>query len=169
MRKYAPLPDASLGQLLSLLGRGVPQWRHERAATLKRVRARSGRARVDGVDWVWPADENPASRRWRPDAGVRLLTPFDPLVWDRRRFELFWNWAYRFEAYTPAPRRRLGYYALPLLWHDRVIGWGNVGVAGGALACEFGYVSGRAPRERAFHDALEVELARMKAFLGRDG
>ena len=34
--------------------------------------------------------------------GVRLLAPFDPVVWDRRRFEMLWDWAYRFEAYTPA-------------------------------------------------------------------
>ena len=59
---------------------------------------------------------------------VRLLTPFDPVVWDRARFELLWGWVYRFEAYTPAPKRKLGYYALPLLWRDRVIGWGNLSV-----------------------------------------
>jgi hypothetical protein len=47
-------------------------------------------------------------------------------VWDRRRFEHLWGWAYRFEAYTPAPKRVRGYYALPLLWRDRVIGWGNL-------------------------------------------
>ena len=61
---------------------------------------------------------------------MRLLAPFDPVVWDRRRFELFWGWAYRFEAYTPAPKRKLGYYALPLLWRDRVIGWGNLSLRG---------------------------------------
>jgi uncharacterized protein YcaQ len=166
LRKYAPLPDASLGQLLSYLGRGVPQWRHARAVTLARVRERNCRARVEGVDWIWPAGENPASRRWRPDTAVRLLTPFDPVVWDRRRFELFWGWAYRFEAYTPAHKRTLGYYALPLLWHERVIGWANAGVVDGALACEFGYVAGRAPREAAFGDALEAELTRLRVFLG---
>ncbi len=63
-----------------------------------------------------------------PEA-VRLLAPFDPVVWDRRRFEAFWGWAYRFEAYTPAPRRVRGYYALPLLWRDQVIGWGNLALA----------------------------------------
>ena len=50
---------------------------------------------------------------------MRLLAPFDPVVWDRRRFEMFWGWAYRFEAYTPAAKRQLGYYALPLLWRDQ--------------------------------------------------
>jgi uncharacterized protein YcaQ len=95
---------------------------------------------------------------------VRLLTPFDPIVWDRRRFEMFWGWAYRFEAYTPAPKRKLGYYALPLLWQGEVIGWGNVAWAGGSLRATFGYV-GRAPRDGAFRTALESELERLRVFL----
>ena len=65
-------------------------------------------AAVDGADWIWPAGEHPASRRHAVDDSVRLLAPFDPIVWDRRRFETFWGWAYRFEAYTPAARRVLG-------------------------------------------------------------
>ena len=64
---------------------------------------------------------------------MRLLAPFDPVVWDRRRFELLWGWRYKFEAYMPAPKRQLGYYALPLLWHDRVIGWANVSAREGRL------------------------------------
>ncbi|MGO3127014.1 MAG: DNA glycosylase AlkZ-like family protein [Luteimonas sp.] len=166
VHKYAPLPAASLRQLMSYLGRGVPQWDAARAATFARARSGLGGARVDGVDWVWPADESPQSRRWRPDADVRLLTPFDPVVWDRRRFELFWGWRYRFEAYTPAPKRQLGYYALPLLWRDRVIGWGNVSVVVGALNASFGYVDGKAPRDEAFRDGLDAELERMRVFLG---
>lgn len=165
--KYAPLPAASLGQLLShLLRGGAPQWAAGRAAALARLRQRLVRARVDGVDWYWPATENPAAARWRTDEGVRLLTPFDPVVWDRRRFELFWGWAYRFEAYTPAPRRQLGYYALPLLWHEQVIGWGNLSVAGGTLQAQFGYVAGKPPRAAAFRAGLEDELGRMRTFLG---
>jgi len=104
--------------------------------------------------------------RWRPDESVRLLTPFDPIVWDRRRFEIFWGWAYRFEAYTPAPKRKLGYYALPLLWHERVIGWGNLTTTERGLRCSFGYIGGRAPRDAAFRTGLEAELARMRTFLG---
>ena len=97
---------------------------------------------------------------------MRFLAPFDPVVQDRARFELLWGWAYRFEAYTPAPKRKLGYYALPLLWRDRVIGWGNLSVEGGTLRHELGYVAGRAPRDRAFKRALEAELDRVRAFLG---
>ena len=166
VNKYAPLQAGGLGRLLSLLCVGVPQWRERRAATLARARRRLAHARVDSGDWYWPATENPASRRWRPDEAVRLLTPFDPIVHDRHRFEIFWGWSYRFEAYTPASKRKLGYYALPLLWRDEVIGWGNLSVENGSLRSSFGYSGGVEPRDPAFRDGLSVELERMRVFLG---
>jgi uncharacterized protein YcaQ len=164
IRKYAPLPAPCLGFLLSRLRYGVPQWAADRAATVARAKQRLKSARLDGIEWYWPAEDSPQSARWRIDDAVRLLTPFDPIVWDRRRFEMFWGWAYRFEAYTPAPKRKLGYYALPLLWHGRVIGWGNVAVAHGGLRATFGYI-GRAPRDLKFRAGLESELERLRAFL----
>ncbi len=164
--KYAPLPAASLGRLMSHLCGGAPQWRGERAAALARAKARLANERIDGVDWYWPADERIPRRRGEGDGSVRLLAPFDPIVWDRRRFELFWGWAYRFEAYTPAPQRKLGYYALPLLWRDQVIGWGNVSAVGQGLKTEFGYVAGAAPRDVAFRSALADEVDRLHGFLG---
>ena len=169
VHKYAPLPAASLGQLLSLLCGGVPQWATLRPAALARARRRLAHTKLDGTDWYWPAGDKPHSARWQVSHDVRLLTPFDPVVWDRRRFEIFWGWAYRFEAYTPAPKRKLGYYALPLLWHERVIGWGNVAVVAGALSASFGYASGGAPRDAAFRAGLADELGRMRSFLGLDG
>jgi uncharacterized protein len=165
VRKYAPLPAATLGNLIHRLRGAVPQWSTLRKAAQDRAKLRLPHARVEGIEWYWPPEEKPQSRRWRPDESVRLLTPFDPIVWDRRRFELYWNWAYRFEAYTPAPKRKLGYYALPLLWRDRVIGWANAAVVGGDLRCSFGYAGGKAPRDREFRAALEQELARLRAFL----
>jgi uncharacterized protein len=163
--KYAPLPASSLGMLVSRLRYGAPQWAADCAAALSRAKKRLGTARVDGVEWYWPLEQRPQSPRWRLDDAVRLLTPFDPIVWDRRRFEIFWGWSYRFEAYTPAPKRKLGYYALPLLWHEQVIGWANLSVADGALCGEFGYTDGRAPRNAAFRDGLEAELGRLRQFL----
>jgi uncharacterized protein YcaQ len=164
VHKYAPLPATSLsGLVVSRLRWGVPQWHGELRAAVLRARERCAHARVDGVDWYWPAGE-PLPRR-APDDSVRLLAPFDPVVWDRRRFELFWGWAYRFEAYTPAPQRKLGYYALPLLWRDEVIGWGNLSAAGGRLDASFGYVTGRAPRDSVFRRELDAELARIEAFV----
>jgi hypothetical protein len=97
---------------------------------------------------------------------VRLLAPFDPVVWDRRRFELLWGWAYRFEAYTPVAKRRWGYYALPLLWREHIIGWANAAVSGEKVLVETGYVAGAPPRDRRFRQALADECARLSAFLG---
>jgi uncharacterized protein YcaQ len=166
---YAPLPGVSLANLVGRLRFAVPQWRGALKAALERAKRRLAHARVVDVDWYWPAEEaNEARHHLRPGHTpdtVRLLAPFDPVVWDRRRFELFWGWDYRFEAYTPLPKRRFGYYALPLLWRDQVIGWGNVAMTNGALHCTFGYVSGHPPREAAFANGLETELVRMRDFL----
>jgi len=165
VRKYAPLPGNSLGFLVNRLQHGAPQWVKERAAALARAKQRLGSTRVQGMEWFWPVEERPESKRWLPDEEVRLLTPFDPIVWDRRRFEVFWDWAYRFEAYTPEPKRKLGYYALPLLWHERVVGWGNLTVTAGQLSAAFGYTKGKAPRDPRFRAALDRELDRVRAFL----
>jgi uncharacterized protein len=163
VQAYAPVPAATLAWLVNRLRYAVPQWSGELKRALERARQRLSHAHVARVDWYWPAGERLAARE--PDDAVRLLAPFDPIVWDRRRFELFWGWAYRFEAYTPAAKRRLGYYALPLLWRDRVIGWGNVSVAGGEVKAAFGYVAGRPPRERLFARELAEELERLRRFL----
>jgi len=163
--KYAPLPERSLSELVSRIRYGAPQWTAAHRPALVRAKARLPSARVDGVSWYWPAGESPASRRHALDAAVRLLAPFDPVVWDRRRFELLWGWAYRFEAYTPAPQRVRGYYALPLLWRDQVIGWGNLAWRDGALQANLGYVAGKAPRGGGYGAALDDELARIEAFL----
>lgn len=165
VQKYAPLPAGSLSTLISMLFNASHQWHALRKPTFARAKERLAHARVDGVDWYWPASEDPA-RGWRIPSQVRLLAPFDPVVWDRRRFELLWGWAYRFEAYTPAAKRVRGHYALPLLWRDQVVGWANAGVKAGRLKVDFGYVSGRAPRDAGFKAALDEERARLAAFLG---
>ena len=163
--KYAPLPAASLGQLASHLGGGAPQWRHMRNAALARARQRLPHAHAGGIDWVWPAGEDPTDTRHEARDEVRLLAPFDPVVWDRRRFEIFWGWPYRFEAYTPAAKRRLGHYAMPLLWRDRVVGWANVAVRDGRLQPEVGFFGPRIA-EPVFVTAVDDELQRLHAFLG---
>ena len=160
---YAPMPLGSLRFLLRRLRYAAPQWENEIPSTLQRATNRLAHAHVDGADWYWPADWKVP--RSEPDDTVRLLAPFDPVVWDRWRFERLWGWTYRFEAYTPVAKRIRGYYAMPLLWRDQVIGWGNLSVSDGSLKAGFGYV-GSAPRDRVFKQELEAELERLGAFLG---
>jgi len=166
VRKYAPLPERTLAELVLRLRYGVPQWGDRRQKALARAKARLPQVRIDGLNWYWPEGENPASKRHGLDEELRLLAPFDPVVWDRRRFEAFWGWAYRFEAYTPAPKRVRGYYALPLLWRGQVLGWANASVSEGRLRVLPGYVSGKAPRDAAFKPALAAEVTRLREFLG---
>jgi uncharacterized protein YcaQ len=160
---YGPLPAASLSFLVRRLRYAAPQWAGELDATLRRAKTRFAHARLEGVDWYGLAGEDVSADQ--PDDVVRLLAPFDPVVWDRRRFELLWGWAYRFEAYTPVSKRKLGYYALPLLWHDRIVGWANLSVKDGALRADVGYVKSR-PGGPIFRRALEEELDRLRIFLG---
>lgn len=161
--QYAPLPALSLSHVISRLRYAVPQWRADLRGALQRARLRLAHAEIDGQAWYWPEAGLPASDT---DADtVHLLAPFDPVVWDRRRFELLWGWPYRFEAYTPVSKRKLAYYALPMLWRDRVIGWGDLSIKNGELKAVFGYAAGKPPRDRGFKRALEEELHGMQTFL----
>jgi uncharacterized protein len=167
VNQYAPLPERSLRELINMLRGGAPQWEALRSAAFARAKERLSSVEIEGVTWYWPVSESPTSKRYisKPLDCVRLLAPFDPVVWDRRRFEILWGWAYRFEAYTPAAKRVRGYYALPMLWRDQVIGWGNLVMKDGVLKTDFGYVTGKAPRDTSFRNALDDELARMQLFL----
>ncbi len=116
---------------------------------------------VDGVTYLWqPSNWQSGNIQDR----VRILAPFDPLVRDRDRFEQLWGWTYRFEAYVPAAKRVRGYYAMPVLWRDHVIGWANAKVVDDHLEVELGFVDKR-PRAKAFRLAAEAEVDAMAAFL----
>ncbi len=160
---YAPLPMQSLKQLVAFSGLGAP---HLKAVTRKHlnaiVRDELQTETLEGVTYVYPRGETPEGA---PGDAVHLLAPFDPVVWDRRRFEHLHGWAYRFEAYTPAAKRVRGYYALPLLWRDRAVGWANISVKAGVLEADLGFVEAR-PKDKAFKRALETELEMVRAFLG---
>jgi len=162
-RILAPLPEKSLRPALALLSRGVPGLPGIYAAAQALMRSgelESGE--VDGERYLWPAETVNFAREVK--RRLRFLAPFDPVVWDRRRFAHLFGWKYRFEAYTPDAKRRLGYYAMPLLFVDRVIGWVNVRAAPGRLEVEPGFV-GTPPKGRDFRRAFDAEMARMQAFL----
>jgi len=116
---------------------------------------------IDGIHYVRPHSIRVAAVPHM----VRFLAPFDPLVWDRRRFEHLWGWPYRLEAYTPAAKRLRGYYAMPLLWGDVVIGWANASVEGKKLNVEVGF-AGKRPNDSDFRSEMEAEIDRLRTFLG---
>jgi hypothetical protein len=164
VRLYAPLPAASLGYLCGLLRYGVPHLAAETRQVQEHARSRYAHAQVDGVQWFWPQGENPVAARHHVDDRLRFLAPFDPVVWDRRRFQLFWGWEYKFEAYVPVHKRRMGHYAMPVLWREQAVGWANLKVVDGQLGHELGFAGPR-PRGNAFRLALDEALHQMQEFL----
>lgn len=63
-----------------------------------------------------------AAEGWKPSGPVRFIAPLDNLLWRRERLQDLFDFDYTWEVYTPAAKRRYGYYAMPILYHDRLIG-----------------------------------------------
>jgi uncharacterized protein len=162
---YAPLPAASLGYLCGMLRYGAPHFASEVRQIQEHAKSRYAHAEVDGMLWFWPRGENPLAAGHQADNKLRFLSPFDPVVWDRRRFQLFWGWEYKFEAYVPPHKRRMGHYAMPMLWGEQVLGWANLKLVRGRLQHKLGFAGPR-PRSRAFQLALDAALQHMRKFLG---
>jgi uncharacterized protein len=154
LRNYSPLPLQSLLQLCSFTRYGAPDLYKQVRALAQKLETTS----IDGTEWVLP----PQAPAHEPRDDLTLLAPFDPIVWDRRRFELLHGWEYRFEAYTKPEKRVRGYYALPMLYGVNLIGWANVSQKNGFVA-EVGYI--KKPRSQHFTNALKTELERLEWFL----
>ncbi|MCR4326264.1 MAG: winged helix DNA-binding domain-containing protein, partial [Candidatus Roizmanbacteria bacterium] len=117
---------------------------------------------IAGIPYLWPASS--IINGTDIPRAVRFLAPFDPVVRDRVRFNHLWAWPYQFEAYVPAHKRTRGYYAMPLLWGEDLIGWGNLSVNNSKLMVNVGFVQNR-PNDTQFNHELEKEMARMTSFL----
>jgi hypothetical protein len=99
---------------------------------------------------------------------LRILSPFDPVLRDRRRALRLFGFDYRIEVFVPAAKRRYGYYVFPMLEGDRLVGRIDMKREDGALAVrqiwwEPGVRASSGRRQR-----LEAELDRVRRFIGAD-
>jgi uncharacterized protein YcaQ len=117
--------------------------------------------------WPEPAYLHRDVRTPRAVNGAALLSPFDPLVWRRRRTERIFGFHYRIEIYTPAPKRTFGYYVLPLLVGDSLVGRFDLKAdrATGRLLVQASWIEpGADPPSTA--EAAATELRRLARWLG---
>ena len=117
--------------------------------------------------WKQKAYLHRKARIPRKAGGTALLSPFDPLVWERSRTERLFGFRYRLEIYTPAPRRTFGYYVLPLLHGEHIAGRVCLKAdrqAGVLRANAIHHEPQSDPDETA--EALAEELRRMAGWLG---
>lgn len=128
------------------------------------------RVEIRGIDGAWkgewfvhssdiPLLEN--IERGEFEGRTVLLSPFDNLIRDRVRTLQFWNFDYKIEIYTPQAKRKYGYYVLPILHHDQLIGRidPQMDRANGVLNIRAVHMEQAAPRDlktaRAVRDAIE--------------
>jgi hypothetical protein len=112
------------------------------------------------------AEQLEAGQGWHPT--TTLLSPFDNLICDRERTEQLWNFYFRIEIYVPAAKRQYGYYVLPILHGDRLIGRidPTMDRKKGVLHLNAIYLEPDTPPDQATAQAVAASLADLAHFLG---
>ena len=121
---------------------------------------------VEGVPGEWRVD--PAYLDGDFEGRTALLSPFDRLVHDRLRAQELFDFEYTLEMYKPAAQRRWGYYALPILHGDRLIGKLDAAVDRKAGVLRVNAIHEDVKLTRATAKAVQAELQDLAAWLGVD-
>jgi hypothetical protein len=121
---------------------------------------------VEGVRGEWRVDP---AQLGQPFAGrVALLSPLDRLVFDRRRMAEIFGFDYQLEMYKPAAKRRWGYYALPILAGDRLVGKLDATADRKAGVLRVAAIHEDAPFDRATTAAVRAEITDLARWLDLD-
>ena len=133
---------------------------------IERLAARGRLVPAEVEGFSTPAWLHPEARRPRKVSARALLAPFDPLIFERRRLEELFGFHYRIEIYTPKAKRRHGYYVLPFLLDERIVGRVDLKSdrEGSALLVQSAWKEPGAPEATAVE--LAEELRMMAAWLG---
>ena len=100
------------------------------------------------------------------DGRTALLSPFDRLLHDRRRAEELFGFEYQLEMYKPPAKRRWGYFALPVLHHDRLVGKLDATADRKAGRFVVHALHEDVPFTTDMRDAVQEEIERLAAWLG---
>jgi uncharacterized protein len=116
-------------------------------------------------DW-----ERRTKRLSDPPERVRLLSPFDPVLRDRKRTKRLFDFDYSFEAFVPAPKRRYGYYVLPILEGDQLIGRLDPKFHRDRSVLEIKglWLESRAKATKAQRRGIEAAVERLAGFIGAE-
>jgi uncharacterized protein len=121
-------------------------------------------AEVEGTDGEWRVDPEALGRDF--EGRTALLSPFDRLVYDRLRAQELFDFEYALEMYKPAAKRRWGYFALPVLHEDRLVGKVDATADRKRGVLEVHAVHEDVKFTRAMAKAVSAELEQLGAWLG---
>lgn len=121
---------------------------------------------IDGTSGVWRVDPEATADGF--EGRTALLSPFDRLIHDRTRALELFDFEYTLEMYKPKDKRRWGYFALPVLHHDRLIGKVDATADRAAATLQVHAVHPDMSFTRAMTAAVNAELAALATWLGLD-